>query len=92
MGSRRPRRRIFSRRLRRGIGELIGVVGRAMRWIWDVGGGEGTSDRENGRRDKKGVTRETSKIVGGSAYAVRDVGVGVVGIGIGDNLRVEECL
>ena len=31
-------------------------------------------------------------IVGGFAYAVRDVGVGVVGIGIGDYLRVEECL
>ena len=70
----------------------IGVVVRAMRWTWDVSGGEGTSDRENGRRDKKGVTRGTSKIVGGSAYAVRDVGVGVVGIGIGDNLRIEECL
>jgi hypothetical protein len=71
---------------------LIGVVVRAMRWMWDVSGGEGTSDRENGRRDKKGVTRGTSKIVGGSAYAVRDVGVGVVGIGSGGYLRVEECL
>ena len=71
---------------------MIGVVVRAMRWTWDVSGGEGTSDRENGRRDKKGVTRGTSKIVGGSAYAVRDVGVGVVGVGIGDYLRVEERL
>ena len=55
-----------------------------------MNGGEGTSYRENEGCDKKGVTRETSKIVGGSACAVRDVGVGVVGIGIGDYLRVEE--
>jgi hypothetical protein len=60
--------------------------------MWDVSGREGTSDRENGRRDKKGVSRRMSKIVGGSAYAVRDVGVGVVGIGSGGYLRVEECL
>ena len=52
--------------------------------MWDVSGGEGISDRENGRRDKKGVTSGTSKIVVGSACAVRDVGVGVVGVGIGD--------
>ena len=56
--------------------------------MWDVSGREGTSDRENGRRDKKGVSRRMSKIVGGSAYAVRDVGVGVVGIGSGGYLRV----
>ena len=33
-----------------------------MRWMWDVNGDEGTSDRENGGCDKKGATRETSKI------------------------------
>ena len=68
----------------------ISVVVRAMRWAWDVSEGEGTSDRENGRRDKTGVTRGTTKIDGGSAYAVGDVGVGVVGVGLGDYLRVEE--
>ena len=70
----------------------IGVVVTAMRWAWGVSGGEGTSDRENGRRDKKGVSRRMSKIVGVSAYAVRDVGVVVVGVGLGDYLRVEERL
>ena len=71
---------------------MIGVVVRAKRWMWDVSGREGTSDRENGRRDKTGVTRGTSRIVGGSACAVGDVGVVVVGVGLGDYLRVEERL
>ena len=34
---------------------MIGVVVRAKRWMWDMSGREGTSDRENGRRDEKGV-------------------------------------
>ena len=41
---------------------LVDVVGRAMRWPGDVNGDEGTSDRENGVCDRRGASRETSKI------------------------------
>ena len=82
------------------VGGLIGVLVMAEGCEWARGGGEGTRDRKDRRRDKEGAAWGNGASVGGAPPSKApqlclrvgvSVGVGVRDVGV-VALRVEECL